>query len=1417
MRDGVFLNKIKQNKAFTLLEMLVVVAIMVILMAFSALTISGWTQTFKMTEINNYAKLIYLEAQNQLAAKEVEGGLLEFYDEIMDAGTPFLTVAPKDYEEGDETWNQLCYVTNLGGVNSILKQLIPENAYVNDMGGYYVIEMNPQTGDIYAVFYWEADNADISGYSDIINYDRDADTRKSIALGYYGGALLLDEATMSAPFELDQKVEVINGEELYLKISFKNSDVLKHYYSTSLQIECTVRDEKGDDGYVWTTDVDVSAGKNLIVNNGRMEIYVLLDSMQQSIEQITSDIYGNSLTAGDNLTVEVNSKFSQGAYYCEETTKIDTGFNSLFAAKKVESDTTTIYISKLRHLRNLDLAHYNGESGAANYVIEISADIDMETTECVWSGDTYLGSSVGRLVYGVTPIVNDAVLNNTSGTTTINGANHILKNFLVTASGNNAGLFASAENVVFQNIHLVDITIKANGYNNVGALVGSIRGGSIENCGVYLSTYSTSGGSKLYYSEVESESHGNKMEERYDTFCINGAENVGGLCGKVSDGTVLTKAYSAIKVKGSTNVGGLIGNADSAVITNSYASGDVVGNVIYTGGFIGYATMLNVTDAYSTSNVYGADIIGGLLGYTDNSNYKNCYSYGEVLTLAGTTNFDVNDDGTINVADGDIRAGGLLSIAGCGENTVSVDNTCFYMTQSLYNNHGEFDGFTELGKGYGNLVVNELTANSSYPYDATLLYKVFPFNAVMEHHYGNWALQYLVNTSLVYYEKYANGSYGYYCVTTLTKDDGSLADGYVWVLDTLRKTECIEDGYALLSRYYLEKFDYELQIGSTGTTDVSGTLTVGDTFSGDTAVLLRQQGFLEFKAYEPIEDATDSDYTADYTNEAVKDIFSISGMYLYQLPYDLQCTDRYYVTNFYDKFIVYNGMEKANDAEDAAPVIGGTSATEGVSFFYCPHFAKTAVNPGTSGEDDSQLMNPAVVHVRSARQLNALGRYPYYWNEEGGMADEMTYLQEVDINFGTYADVDGDYSTHTDKTYCGVSFNLMDTSESNVVRNVPIGMPSYSDTYKQFQNTYDGGCYKIIDYCLVSDQQFVGLFGETKGATLRNIVMVVSAEGQGRVVSENFYDESGDGNHKRGGLGALVGLLYEENNTVINCVAAGYDVVYILRNEPPSGKTITVGVAVGGLIGFSMSSISNCAADNDILFQLECDYSKDTGTVFLGGLAGSFFYGSLYNSYCGGSISITGGDTYALERLRVGGMCPGFLQTGDGDSSISDDGTIYYQNLYAYTRIDDSVWNIKSGFSQFIPTVGTLCCTNPLNQTYLTGWTTKCFVKDLGWSTSTSNSYYLSSVITHEKTDDETQKYFMKYTYKYLLVLSRVHEATCNEISFESLSDMTSTYSLQAVNSYPYAEELQGQAYPFPEFITDANGNYIHYGDWPTE
>ena len=100
------LGKLKQNKAFTLMEMMIAVAIVVVLLGISIVSITNWTKSMKMTELDNYAKTVYLEAQNQLASLEVEGSLSKFYKDLStEEGRYYeeysarkLAEAPTDYE-----------------------------------------------------------------------------------------------------------------------------------------------------------------------------------------------------------------------------------------------------------------------------------------------------------------------------------------------------------------------------------------------------------------------------------------------------------------------------------------------------------------------------------------------------------------------------------------------------------------------------------------------------------------------------------------------------------------------------------------------------------------------------------------------------------------------------------------------------------------------------------------------------------------------------------------------------------------------------------------------------------------------------------------------------------------------------------------------------------------------------------------------------------------------------------------------------------------------------------------------------------------------------------------------------------------------------------------------------------------------
>ena len=42
-------------------------------------------------------------------------------------------------------------------------------------------------------------------------------------------------------------------------------------------------------------------------------------------------------------------------------------------------------------------------------------------------------------------------------------------------------------------------------------------------------------------------------------------------------------------------------------------------------------------------------------------------------------------------------------------------------------------------------------------------------------------------------------------------------------------------------------------------------------------------------------------------------------------------------------------------------------------------------------------------------------------------------------------------------------------------------------------------------------------------------------------------------------------------------------------------------------------------------------------------------------------------------------------------------------------------------------------------------------------------------------------------------------------------------YPVKAMYAVPYDSDLDAKEYPFPAFVTDENGNYVHYGDWPLQ
>ena len=1483
MREKLF-RKIKENKAFTMIETVIVVGIIVVLLGVSIVGISGLVNNLKMIELDDHAKVIFLEAQNQLGLIEVEGGLGAYHEEIREQypsgsglnGLRFLKEIykepytskdkPEDYPDGAEKmWEQMCYLKK---TDSLSTRLISQNSDIYANGGSYLIEFNAQTGDIYGVFYWES-NEELT-YEEILKLrSRLRSDRTDKKIGYYGGAVSGD---LSKDTEIKKQSVLINGEELYLKISFDKTPELVQFYNTALDISVTITGENGKT--VEFERIDVS---NAIETLDTIDIYMLLDSMHEGygFDDIVNAGLSeeNKITPGEDIKIEIKSHFNHdtGRWSLTETVE----GNSLFAHN---TDDSVIRISNVRHLMNLDESSYDAEKFGRD-TIQFNRDVDFDKNGYSWDLDAAHKPCIkgygkaSRPFDSIEPIVNDKLFDSIQ----IKGDNYAMQNFVVKPAdaiegtpATNVGIFKQTKNVKFSNLYIENIRVEASAYDNVGALVGYMQGGSIEKCGVYLATSGDVNGTIIDYCKTMDTDascagiHDNKMEHNYNTYVIIGNNNVGGFIGAVEDvsgsETLINLGFAAIKIEcAGENAGGFIGsvknvNGSQITIKNSYATGDITGNK-YVGGFIGAVSATGnnvlVSDIYTTSDIYAEQYFGGFLGRSENAKYVNCTSYGHVFDLIALNGKDI-------LVDEDYVGGFVSQACSMGDSFTS----CVYMIQNGYNTETaikdpvDAEGNKHITtEKYSNMLVNGASGVLSYPYDVNLYLRAFPFKTLegQAKHYGDWPTPFMIDTSLVYYEIYADGGYGYYCVTTISDSES------IWILNTLRNETCVEDGYGLLTKYNLGKISYDLYVGNVetsytgenmhfqGTGDVVIKEHITDGVSVDGKFIrLNQLKGLNFYGVEDYDEVNGTEGAR--TGES----FEANNMYLYQLPYDLQCTDRSGIEYFYDR-IKFTATAQGSNKK----------VIDGLSYLYCPHFAKTAVNPNVNAlveikdEDYPTIYeNPRNVSVRSARQLNSLGRFCYYWNPRHGFGEKVNYIQETDINFSTYV-----------KTYGGRDFDLQDFSKD--YRNRPIGNSDYAFLGETkfagpFKNSYDGQSYKIIDFCLdVSDVQFVGLFGEIQDASLKNIIMVMSdnPKGNAGIITSDYKtwmtpEDYSRRREMRASVGALLGMAYDNSycdiasNTIDNCAAAGYTVQYVLSKDPnphlPSGSTSLdpLGVVIGGLIGYGESHITNCYASNNVVLKLEKDYTNTYayfdyyydlgqfkplndankgGIVNMGGFVGSYLYNKIENCYSGGTIKVIDGG-YDVPHLRVGNFCAGWLDTraygldytdwqkyeqgkrvcSCGDWCSGNDDPFYtfeYVNCYTYTSIDDSVWNVKTSKTMsYVPFAS----------------------RKVDFFTRYTNSTIEQSCFGRWKIADTVPAQYTNFDNVYYLdavaVMDKVADADKNSGQGQSITsdDLEARATTKANYTYKNADKAAVIDYPYQAVVKDVKtGKYFHYGEWP--
>ena len=1318
----------QNNRGFTLAEMLIGVAILVVLMSIAIPGAVAFQRKLHMAELDDYARQIFMAAQSEMTNMKASGRL-DVYKETIDDNKHELTQRPKDYPgvESDKSWENLFWVSSDEATTQ--KYLMKTNTSLTEAtakGGHFLLLLNPLSGDVYGAFYSE-EEITIDTVMALNNWTRETRSKAEPKIGYYGSTNggQIEYGTVGLPKTFNPKLEVVNGEELYVKISCSGMRALR-WTQNKLKLTLTVTDAHDKSMQLTYT----GGSKDLFIINDSITVTKILDSLESknSFEKVCK-----GLTPGDDLTIKVELNYSD-----DKNNKLITGsaeekVNSLFGSVEKDSDgkITEINVFKVRHLNNLRKTIFKGANVKTGTHVKTGTQVVQ--TESIsfdwvdWESNDYVSDWTKNPMENF-PAIDCGNLLSGGG---YNGGGNVLKGFLFTGTNSGlSGLFDSLERATLTEMRFADCSSKGT---NAGILAGSLINCTVTDCGAYLNTKNKD---NARYED---------MDTRRKTYSVKGTNSAGGLAAQITDSS-LNYCFAAVDVSGDrnlggSNLGGLAGITNGATIENSYASGNLSGDGQNMGGLIGSMTDGSVSKCYATGKVYcTGSVAGGLIGAGTGGSVSNSVSYGIVAK---------SEEDTVAKS-----SGGFI-----GQNNGISFSGCKFLKQANYNSsYTKENGVTE--SSYNSLRVSSTVDNSSnsVPYSTALRGQAFPFKLIANEaggkmpHYGDWPEPYKLENSLVYYERYSDGTYGYYAKTSLIDSDGK-ANGN-WVLDTLQDKVCVEDGYALLTVYKLGSFDYTLHTGDKNVSDktVTGVKIAKDLNSAtaDEAALLLENVSLQFKDYSVNENGVGYAET------------TISNAKMYRLPFNLQVTTRTAAYTFWETLTItgYSASTKAKVIDKAV-------------FYYCPDFAKNAVNPvggsTTKPTEPGSGKQPedTPIYVRSARQLNALSRSIYYWNQNVDNGGKKLYFkQETDIDFGTYARYWNEDGTST-TSYCGQTFDLMDTSEKNIYRNVPIGTPNKTNDptrASNFQNIYDGQGHKIIDYCQLNTKyQFAGLFGEVEYAILKNIVMTASVPDNGNGQYSAYIKSSFNNSSYKGGVGALAGLLYERPVTdgldtkkdraqIVNCSVSGYHVEYI------GGDSMNY--AAGGLVGFNFGSVSNSSAVCNVYGS---NNSSTDGRI--GGLVGSLNgRATVSNSYSGGTI-------YASQKAQVGGISGGIYNIyGYNYDQWAGYRTVKVSNCYSYCTLNNS--NL-AGANSVYPVA----------------------VESGEYKLTVNNCYYLTDTMTYVNTQ------YMNG------VSGRSYAELCN---------LTFTDSGKAVaeHTYPYSESLKDQAYSFPAFVKNAD-TFVHYGDWP--
>ena len=730
----------QNNSGFTLSEVLIAVAILIVLLGLAMIPITRHQRDLRQTELDARAEIVYHAAQNKLSELLANGRISDCYAEDLQP----LNNTPLDAAERKTS---LYYVTSAAktGEGSAAAAILPEDQVDRQLwDNHWVIELDPASGSVYAVFYSEKTlTYDFDSFNPL--RFRDGRLSAGATVGYYGGDSVQSEITG----KLTPHMEIINKEQLLLRVTCDTPMEPLHFYVTV------------SDGVHSTSRIELT-GSEVKTDYLTYTATMVLDSLTDGMRFGQQARFKNkNLTPGADLTITVEVTCENRLVDSASGTLTA---NSLFA--EVRGGDTAV-VTYARHLQNLDTASRLPDS-ITRAVQEQDIQFVNENADDGW--DRLYGSRT------FTPITNSR-LTYCESKATVNGQVYhpVIYGLTVNTTGD-GGLFAAFSGTL-KNLRLCGADITASG--NAGGLAGRLSGKTeILDCQVYLSPTR------------------DKLSTKTEQDIWLRGSTAGGLAGRCDGTLTIRRSFAATVIQGVRYAGGLVGNTDSAALTVDHSYADcylyAAANNGVAGGLIGAC---NGTANIALSNCYAAGFqsagtTAGLSGgeLSGGDSLKACYSACVRLGTDMKLTYSTVKPPAAGTAPADI-------------------DTVYYLFRSRndlsgtsFVNYAEWSGQnrTEGVKALGTAFTAETSDTVAYNLMDNMGLSTYSYPRLTGlSHYGDWQADF-ESGALAYYEKYSDGTYGFLGANRSTLRSGGTVvdDGYGMVYRT-QPTDAITVAYTL--------------------------------------------------------------------------------------------------------------------------------------------------------------------------------------------------------------------------------------------------------------------------------------------------------------------------------------------------------------------------------------------------------------------------------------------------------------------------------------------------------------------------------------------------------------------------------------------------------------------------------------------